>query len=38
MGLYERADIYWYRFVWNGELIRENPAARFRRRTNASHC
>jgi integrase len=24
MGLYKRADIYWYRFVWNGELIRES--------------
>ncbi len=24
MGLYKRGDIYWYRFVWNGELIRES--------------
>src|SRR5579884_1766049 len=24
MGLYKRGDIYWYRFVWRGELIRES--------------
>jgi integrase len=24
MGLYKRGDLYWYRFVWNGELIRES--------------
>lgn len=24
MGLYKRGDIYWYRFVWSGELIRES--------------
>lgn len=24
MGLYKRGDIYWYRFVWTGELIRES--------------
>jgi integrase len=24
MGLYKRGGIYWYRFVWNGELIRES--------------
>jgi len=24
MGLYKRGDIYWYRFVWKGELIRES--------------
>jgi integrase len=31
MGLYKRGDIYWYRFVWNGELIRESTRLSNRR-------
>src|SRR5579859_4914820 len=24
MSLYKRGEIYWYKFMWNGELIRES--------------
>jgi integrase len=24
MGTYKRGDVYWYKFMWNGEMIRES--------------
>ena len=24
MSIYKRGDIYWYKFMWNGELVRES--------------
>ena len=24
MGIYKRGDLYWYRFNWNGETMRES--------------
>ena len=24
MSIYKRGGIYWYKFMWNGELIRES--------------
>ena len=31
MGIYKRGDIYWYRFNWNGERIRESTKQSSRR-------
>ena len=24
MSIYKRGDVYWYKFMWNGQLIRES--------------
>ena len=24
MSIYKRGNVYWYKFMWNGELIRES--------------